>query len=164
MASLALGLAGLDSEVLVLESDLLYEPRALAAIVESRAVDVTLLSGPTGAGDEVWVWAPAGQLKAMSKSRGDLTGVTGEFVGITRLSLAAAKAMQREYDAFVQETGHRRMDYETNAMVAVARARPVCTLLLPDLCWGELDDERHLQRITRDVVPRLQQAEKRRLT
>src|SRR5205814_5924092 len=64
MASLAVALEQIRGDVLVLESDIVYEQRALEAILGSPASDATLTSGPTGAGDEVWVYAPNGLLRS----------------------------------------------------------------------------------------------------
>src|SRR4029453_4305009 len=55
MASLALALdRPRDADVLVLESDIAYEARALEELLAAPGT-ATLMSGPTGAGDEVWV-------------------------------------------------------------------------------------------------------------
>ncbi|MBI3492920.1 MAG: phosphocholine cytidylyltransferase family protein [Acidobacteria bacterium] len=159
MASLARALDPGDEaacDVLVLESDIVYEPRALTPILASSSPDATLLSGPTGAGDEVWVCAPEGRLETMSKRAADLPSIAGEFVGITRLSAPGAQLMLRAFAEFVAASGHERMDYETGALVAVGVTRAIATLLVPDLVWGEIDDERHFARVSRVVWPRLQ--------
>jgi 2-aminoethylphosphonate-pyruvate transaminase len=122
-------------------------------LLNSPSADATLLSGATGAGDEVWVWAPDGRIAAMSKQLADLPGATGEFVGITRLSTGICAAMRESFASFVREQGHGRMDYETGALVSVARVRPIAAVLVPDLCWGEIDDDRQLSRVVRDVWP-----------
>ena len=153
MASLAMALDHVPRDMLVLESDLIYEPRALTPMLHSPAPDATLLSGPTGAGDEVWVCAPDGRVQAMSKTAASLAAVTGEFVGITRLSAGAAGAMRRAFSRFVEANGHGRMDYETGALVEIAGARPILATLVHDLLWGELDDERHLRRILHIAWP-----------
>lgn len=161
MASLARALgAGGDGDndardLLVLESDIAYEARALTAILTSPAVDATLISGPTGAGDEVWVCAPDGRLLAMSKRAADLPSVAGEFVGISRLGADSARAVCAAFGEFVASQGHARMDYETGALVAVAAARPIEAILVPDLLWGEIDDERQFARMTTRVWPGL---------
>ena len=155
MASLAVALDKIQEAVVVLEIDIVYEPRGLAALNRGAAPDATLMSGPTGAGDEVWVYAPEGRLRSMSKDAHELPGVSGEFVGITRLSPAAAAAMRRGFKDFVDTHRHGRMDYESDALVAVARLFPVAATLVPDLCWGEVDDERHLDRVVREVWPAL---------
>jgi choline kinase len=148
MASCAVGLesSGVDG-MLLLESDIVYEPRALAAILASPADDATLVSGPTGAGDEVWVHAIDGQLRGMSKRAADLPFSVGEFVGITRLSASAAALMHEEFEAFVARHGHGRMDYESGGLVAVAHRRPVAVVVVPDLRWGEIDDEPQYARV-----------------
>ena len=51
--------------------------------------------------------------------------------------------------------GHGRMDYETDALVAVAKDLPITAITVPDLCWGEIDDERHYARIVNEVLPGL---------
>lgn len=144
-------------DVLVLESDIVYEARALTTLLSSSSTDATLISGSTGAGDEVWVCAPDARLQTMSKRAADLSSIAGEFVGITRLSAAGAQAMLRAFTAFVARCGHERMDYETGALVAVSAERAIATLLVPDLVWGEIDDERHFARVSGHVWPRLQQ-------
>jgi 2-aminoethylphosphonate-pyruvate transaminase len=147
MASLAAALFVTPAEdVLVLESDIIYDTRALPSILP--ILDATLVSGPTDAGDEVWVDAIDDRLRAMSKDRRQVSSVIGEFVGITHLSRAAADAMRAEFGAFVAAHGHGRMDYETGALVKVARRVPIRTVLVPDLQWGEIDDERHYARVT----------------
>jgi choline kinase len=154
MASLAVALDTIDEPVLVLESDIVYESRALLLLL-SGPPDATLVSGPTGAGDEVWVYAPGGDVVAMDKDRSRLTAAHGEFVGITKLSAATARAMRQAFAEFAATHGHGRMDYESDALVHVAKAVSVKALLVPDLCWGEIDDEHHLARVRRTVMPAL---------
>jgi choline kinase len=149
MASFAVALdASVATSMLLLESDIIYEPRALPTIIAAHSDAATLVSGPTAAGDEVWVHAVDGWLRAMSKRKSDLPDTVGEFVGITRLSVAAAQAMRDEFSRFVAVHGHGRMDYETGALVAVAAQRPVAVIVVPTLQWGEIDDEYQYARVS----------------
>ena len=154
MASLASALESTDEDVLVLESDIVYEPRALTALLDQAHPDSTLLSGPTAAGDEVWVHAPDGYVQAMSKQIDELPGAAGEFVGVTRLSRGGCATMREAFTGFVHRYGHARMDYETGALVEAAGQRPVAAIVVPDLIWGEIDDDRQLARVVQDVWPR----------
>jgi choline kinase len=155
MASLAIGLDAVpDADVLIVESDIAYEARALRTVL-SGAANATLVSGPTGAGDEVWVCAPDGRLQAMSKVRAQLPSVAGEFVGLTRLSAAAASAMRDAFGRFTAQHAHGRMDYETGALVEVAGVHTIAAPLIADLCWGEIDDEQHYRRMVDHVWPSL---------
>ncbi len=153
MASLACALEVVDGDFLLLESDLFYEPRALDAVLEHGAPDVVLASDPTGATDEVWVEAEAGRVRNLSKDPRSLGAVSGEFVGILRVSWPLAELLRGAYGVFQREHGHGRMAYETGALVAVAARHPVGLCLVPDLLWGELDDEGHLRRLREEVWP-----------
>jgi 2-aminoethylphosphonate-pyruvate transaminase len=109
---------------LLLESDLVYEPRALVELLDHPADDAILLSGPTGAGDEVYVEARDGRLVGMSKDRARLgPEVAGELVGISKISAALFGVMQRiAATAFARSL---KFDYETDCFVAAARERAI---------------------------------------
>lgn len=62
---------------LLLESDLVYEGRALQALQQDPRPDLILVSGRTNSGDEVWVATRGGNLFAMSKDRSKLEELAG---------------------------------------------------------------------------------------
>jgi 2-aminoethylphosphonate-pyruvate transaminase len=137
---------------LLLESDLVYEPRALTRLLEQPAADAILLSGPTGAGDEVYVECRDGNLVNMSKDRAALgPGVVGELVGISRISAPLYRRMcGLAAAAFARSL---KYDYETDCLVAAGREQPIACPLVPDLVWGEIDDPSHLARARETVYP-----------
>jgi L-glutamine-phosphate cytidylyltransferase len=153
MASLACGLERVDEDFLLLESDLVYEARALELLMAHANADVILGSGPTRAGDEVWIEAPEGLLINMSKEKSALGSVCGELVGLCRISAALGAALRGAYAEFVQRHRHGRMSYETDALVQVARERAIPVQVVPDLLWGEIDDDSHFQRVRDQVLP-----------
>jgi choline kinase len=155
MASLACALPSVRDDLLLIESDIIYDARALPAILNAAAENATLVSGVTGAGDEVWVSASEKRVRAMSKNREGLTDVLGEFVGLTRLSSAAAEAMRKAFAQFTAAHGHGRMNYDTDALVAIAQEFSIVPVVVPDLCWGEIDDERQYERVVTKVWPSL---------
>lgn len=159
MASLDLALEVVDDDVLVLESDLFYEARALDVLLSMTATNIVLVSGPTEAGDEVWVQAPTGQLQAMSKDRSTLSSVLGEFVGICRFSRTLIGQMRNAYRAFKETHGHAAMNYETDALLRASAEHPVAVHLEPALLWGEIDDAAHLRRVRDVIAPRVAQLE-----
>lgn len=160
MASLACALDHIAEDFFLLESDIVFERRAFAAIVESRLPDVVLASGPTCAGDEVWVEAPAGTLVAMSKDRTVLGSVCGELVGVHRISASLAASLREAYAEFIANEGHHRMSYETDALVRAARNRSIAVRVVPDLLWGEIDDSHHYRRVRDEVLPLILRREK----
>lgn len=152
--SLWLARERLTEDFLLLESDLFYERRALEALLECPDRDATLLSALTDAGDEIYVDAPDGYLRAMSKDRAAIAGeVAGEYVGLSKLSsLSFARLMRYATAGF--ETS-LKLDYETDGFVALAAEHPMACPVVDDLLWGEIDFEAHLERAKR-LYPELQ--------
>jgi len=143
-----------DGPFLLLESDLIYEDRALDEVLGGAEADVVLVSGPTSAGDEVWIEADdRANLVAMSKDRGRLgADPIGELVGITRISHRLCRAMV----AAAEERGAATsvVDYE-DCLTDAAAGHPVSCRLVPDLAWTEIDTPEHFAH-ARDVVhPRI---------
>jgi len=158
MYSLYCARDAVDKAFLLLESDLIYEPRALTELLAHPAEDAILLSGPTGAGDEVFVATNDGILFAMSKDADSLVSgqdesagirVTGELVGISKISAELFALMLRIAAPAFEKSLF--FDYETDCLVAAARERPIACPVVPDLVWSEIDDPTHLQR-ARDVI------------
>ena len=145
----------IDEDFLLLESDLIYEQRALDAALSFPQDNCVLLSGFTESGDEVFVQQRQGRLLQMSKDRSQLGEVSGELVGITKISLDLFSHMLA-----VAETAFRHdlhYDYETDCLVAAANICSVYCHLVPDLMWAEIDDVRHLERARSLVYPAIVQ-------
>jgi 2-aminoethylphosphonate-pyruvate transaminase len=139
---------------LLLESDLIYETRALRVLLDHPATDAILLSGPTAAGDEVFVETRDGHLVAMSKDRSRLgAGIEGELVGISKISGELFIVMQRVAAAAFGNS--LAFDYETDCLVAAARERAIACPVVPDLLWAEIDDPAQLRRARERIYPRL---------
>ena len=155
MASLARAVPHVDGDFLLLEGDLLFEARALDAVLEHGDADVVLASGPTGATDEVWVRAEGGRLVNLAKENPPPPWAFGEFVGICRVSRALAEHMETLFRRWVEIYGHERMDYETDGLVGCASLRPITVHLVEDLVWGELDHRAHYDRLIGEVWPRI---------
>jgi 2-aminoethylphosphonate-pyruvate transaminase len=150
LRSLACARELVDGDLLLLESDLVYERRALAAALGDPRPDVVLLSAPTGSGDEVWVEVDGGRLVSMSKDRARLgPSVAGELVGISKLSRSLFEALC----ALAEDPAAARGHYETEGLVALAPRRAIPCRLVPDLAWTEIDDEAALERARERVYP-----------
>lgn len=157
MYSLYCARAAVAGDFLLLESDLIYEPRALIELLAVSDPDAILLSGPTGAGDEVWVETNNGRLVAMSKDRDALSGdVAGELVGISRISAGLFTVMQDIAGKAFERS--LRFDYETDCLVAAAALRPIACPVICDLAWSEIDDPDHLRRAREHVYPQIMES------
>jgi choline kinase len=142
-----------DDGFLLLESDIVYESRALDVLIGHESPDSLLLSGPTNAGDEVYIEAPNGLLVNMSKDRANLASVAGELVGISKISGDLYRLMNHLARERFNESLH--YDYETDCLVAAAQSWEISCPVVKDLVWAEIDDPDHLHRAINDVLPHL---------
>jgi 2-aminoethylphosphonate-pyruvate transaminase len=140
-------------DCLLLESDLVYEGRALDAALASARSDVIVVSGRTGSGDEVFVTASVDRITAISKDPALADRSVGELVGISKLSrrLFAHLMQQADFDASAE--------YETGGLTRIASSYPLYYTLLDDLVWAEIDTPAHFERVQRVVYPRLRRHE-----
>ncbi len=144
----------LVQDFLLLESDLIFERRALRELLAHPRPDVLLVSEPTGARDEVWVEARAGHLHDMSKDKSRLgPELAGELVGITKVSPPFLAEMLAVGERLFRET--LKVDYELEGLVQAARVRPLTVHLAPALVWAEIDDLQHLARARERIYPEL---------
>ena len=154
MHSLYCALPLVDGPFLLLESDLIYEQRALTVLLNGSP-EAILLAGPSNAGDEVWVVTENSHLRNMSKDT-DALGAepSGEMVGISRISSELSRAL-REYAEQEPYQEKLVMDYETGTLVHAGRHMPICCPIVPDLIWAEIDDAAHLEHARSTIYPKL---------
>lgn len=151
MHSLHVARATMTGDFLLLESDLLYEPRAVTELLGQPAGDWLLLSGATGQGDEVHAYGEPGRLALLSKACRDDLDRRGEFVGISRLTPALLDAMCRHYEA---HAAARPLEYD-DCLSDLSSRHIVGLHLIEDLVWGEIDDEAQHRRAVEHVLPTL---------
>jgi len=154
LASLVLGARGAAGDVLVVESDLLYEYRALTALLAAPGRNTLLASGPTGSGDEVWVYGRGGRLAHLGKGAWAGAPRLGELVGLTRLSGELAQAL------IAAASGLPASAHYEDGINAVCPRHAIEVLRLDDLAWCEIDDGGHLARARQSVWPRIEAAER----
>jgi 2-aminoethylphosphonate-pyruvate transaminase len=153
--SLACARADLTEDFLLLESDLIYEQRALETL-QANGRGGLLISGPTGAGDEVWVASNGDLLCDMSKDKSHLDGqVAGELVGITRVSMNFFSALMNY--SLPRLHKNPMLEYEVDGLVPAARKHPLRCVLVSDLLWAEIDDDRQLAAAQAHVYPAIRE-------
>lgn len=146
-----------SGDILLLESDLIYDPDGLRILLEAPERDLILASGRTASGDEVYLEADShGFLTGLSKEPAVLKNCYAELVGITRLRQETLTAMC----AFAKEcrSTQPQMEYET-ALCHVARQIPVAIRKVEFFTWCEIDDEQHLKRAREMIYPRIREKE-----
>jgi len=143
----------IDGDFLLLESDLLYEERAVTLIRSDERRDIILASGWTNSGDEFYIEVDEdGNLVNMSKDERELGSVYGELVGISKVSYSTFQ----ELCSWAKENAEtaRTRDYEY-VFSCIAKRIPIAIKKIEDLVWVEIDDQSHLQRALHIVYPRI---------
>lgn len=136
----------------LLESDLVYEDRALTALVNFPRLNGILTSGFTYSTDEVYVGTNGERIVRLSKQRAELQDVVGELVGISKISLDVYEAMIHHAEERFQQ--NPLMCYE-DGVNGVAQGVPVYYCKVDDLIWAEIDTPFHLERVRQKIMPQL---------
>ena len=139
-------------DILLLESDLIYESRGLTELLLTDKADQILISGYSHSGDEVYVEASDGRITGLSKDKTALKNVAGELVGISKFSKALCLKMFQKAERMFEDS--LMVEYE-QCVVETARNYPVYFLKINDLVWAEIDDEGHFNRVKSEILPRL---------
>jgi 2-aminoethylphosphonate-pyruvate transaminase len=140
-------------DVLILESDLLYEPDAIRFLREAPERDVMMSAPLSGSGDEVYMCVDErGYLLELGKNVADRSIAIGELVGTTKLSpkFLSEVYLQADHEFMGGVNGQH---YE-EVIAQVAQRLPVKVLHHP-LIWMEIDTERDYRRAVEEVYPKL---------
>ena len=150
----------ISSDLLLLESDLLYERMALSVLLEAGQPDSVLISGFTGSRDEVWIQGEApfhqvanlekGKIRLINKNPDPDLETQGELVGISWISLELFRAMCRYHKENLSKTC--RYHYE-EVLSDLCLEREITYLKIPDLIWTEIDLKSHFERAWNLVYP-----------
>jgi choline kinase len=137
----------LSRDFILLESDLIYEIRAIQELLQSPNKDSILVSGKTEAGDEVYVGADGDWVKQISKDKKTLTSIVGEFIGVSKLSYEFyLKLLQTAEESF---DSNLLISYDMDCLVAVAEKNHLGFLKMENLLWAEIDDVSQLNKAQR---------------
>ncbi len=147
----------IKDDFLLLESDLVYEKKALKTLIDNKFPDVILASELTHTGDEVFIELDEKRhLVNMSKERDQLNQIAAELVGISKLSCATYQMMCSAVTPFFQT--EQDMHYE-EGLIEIAKTNKLYVHKLPDLVWCEVDDEYHWHRAVSIVYPMIKARE-----
>ena len=133
-----------NTDFILLESDLIYEIRAIKELLESASENSILISGKTDAGDEVYVGADDNWVKQISKDRKALSSIIGEFIGMSKLSYDFyLKLIQVAEECF---DSNLLISYDMDCFVSVAENNHLGFLKIENLLWAEIDDVSQLNK------------------
>ncbi len=137
----------IKEDFLLLESDLLYEKRAINELLNDERKNLILGSGMTDSGDEVFIELANEKPVKMSKNCGGLEK-HAELVGISKVSYELYQEMCLNF-----KTENRTIDYEYMLLRSSLESNNIQVKKIENLLWCEIDDESHLKRAKSKIFP-----------
>lgn len=138
-----------SEDFILLESDLVFEDKALTSLIEDNHPDILLAAGETKFQDQYFVeYDTNGNLVNCSTKREELK-VCGEFVGIHKLSSKFYKTLCSCYDTIKNEKPKYGYEY---GLLDISKQIPLYVLKIDNLKWYEIDDEADLRVAERIIV------------
>lgn len=148
-----LKLKGIIKEnILLLDSDILYEEKALKNVLENKNLDVILVSEEKGQKNETYVEEIDGYLYKISKDRRELKNIQGEMLGVSKISYFLLNYLFN-LNVENKEFAYEYAISETTSLFKIAVQR------IDSLIWGEINNIQHLKYIEDKIIPRLEKVE-----
>lgn len=152
----------INGGIVLLESDLLYESRAVKALLDSDLNDCLLTAKISGSGDEVYICADIDRriialgkdIKIEYKEK-----ALGELVGISKLSKYFLNKLFKKAEEDFCENRYN-YHYEESVFLVSKLNDPIYALFLRDLAWVEIDKEADLKIAREEVYPLIERKRK----
>lgn len=132
-----------DEDFLMLDSDLIYEPQAITALLASKYPSAILTTPVTKFQDSYFVEEDKRHRFTKWSKNYDELHACGELIGIHKLSNKFFKAVCREFEADLAK--NEKSSYEPFFQKVSNTICPIYILKLDNLEWYEIDDEADLK-------------------
>lgn len=144
----------ITEDILLLESDLLYEPKALKLLIDSSELDLVLVAPLSGSGDEVFISVDkSDKLVDLGKEIKEKDGACGELAGITKLSLPFLKKL---FETAREDYKQNETKYHYEETIfKLSKTYAVKCLMNKNLNWIEIDTENDLRQAKNVIFPRI---------
>jgi len=139
-----------DNDFLLLESDLIYENKALTILIDSIYPNVMLVTPPAKQQDGYYLFADdEGLFSGCSTDIAVKEQCKGELVGIHKLSNRTYKKMRDWYSSIWQQ--QPKLGYEF-ALLEMSKQGEKIHLTKENLFWYEIDDEADLLYAEKNII------------
>lgn len=132
-----------DEDFLMLDSDLIYEPKAITALMASKYPSAILTTPVTKFQDSYFVEEDKRHRFVKWSKNYEELHACGELIGIHKLSNKFFKAVCREFEADL--TQNEKSSYEPFFQKVSNTICPIYILKINSLEWYEIDDESDLK-------------------
>lgn len=142
----------IKEDFLLLDSDIIYEEKAIRDILASEDENIILVSNETGSKDEAYVDSEDGYLKKISKDIHEVKSLIGEMLGISKISYKAFK------EIIELKVSNAHYSYEYSFSDICEKIKIKC-LKINELVWGEVDNKEKLIIAEKKTFPRIKKNE-----
>lgn len=132
-----------NEDFLLLESDLVFEKKAITSLQETLWKDVMLISPVTKFQDQYYVESDDNDILTSCSVNKENLNAKGELVGIHKLSNGFFRKMCEEYGKIADRKP--KLGYEYMLLEMSRTISPMYVLKVENLKWYEIDDERDLK-------------------
>lgn len=127
-----------EDDFLLLESDLVFEHKAISSLIECPAPDAMLITPVIKFQDQYYVESDNNDILIRCSVNKEELSAKGELVGIHKLSNKFYKLMCEDYAKIVDKKP--KLGYEYELLSMSQSISPVFVLNVPGLLWYEIDD------------------------
>lgn len=143
-----------EDDFLLLESDLVFEKKAIESLIKCPAPDVMLITPVTKFQDQYYVESDENNILTLCSVNREELNAKGELVGIHKLSNKFYRLMCEDYGRIVDEKP--KLGYEYELLYMSQRISPVFVLNVPGLLWYEIDDVDDLSYAEKHILSKFQ--------
>lgn len=154
MSSLAAAASLIDKDFLLIEGDTFYEKFVLEQLLSATSANCLAVSNESGSGDEAFVEIEQGYVKKISKDKHQICRISGELLGISKISLATYRRMLEAW----RSSNNPLLNYEYLFVdVTTILERP--SIHFKDLIWGDVDCDEDFVELNNYTFPKLRRKE-----
>ena len=139
-----------DDSFLLLESDLVFERKAILSLLDDEFPDVMLVSSLTKFQDQYYVEYDRNHILTSCSVDKDALEAKGELVGIHKLSNTFYRRMCADYATILES--QPKLGYEYELLRMSRSVSPVRVLRVEGLKWYEIDDEADLSYAEEHII------------
>lgn len=154
MSSLSLAKEYVHEDFLLIESDMVFEERAITDVLEDKSRNCLCLTSESGSGDEAFAELRNGNVFRISKDIHQLNKIDGEFIGLSKISKEAFERMLEDYNS----NRNPYLNYEY-AQLNVSGEFKLGYVKIDDLVWTEIDTETNYKNLKYVIYPKLKRKE-----
>ena len=141
-----------QEDIILLDSDIIYEEKALDYILESNRANAVLVSAEKGYKNESFIEEKNGKLWNISKDLRELANYSGEMLGISKLSKNLLK------DIFNLPVENDKFSYEY-AIKECGLENEIYTIHIDYLLWGEVSNAENYKQVKEYLYPSIKKIE-----